>query len=164
MDRTNCPNCYGATGTECVRCDRIELKALRTRLAEVEGEAERRERAERRRADNALAAAAEIGNVLDVIERNLHATRYDSVHAATLDILDLIRVARENARQCYGRDLPQLVDVMNRLRAAEAARAASDSSLTTARGLLGEAVGCIQRSRLLYARITAFLEGNGHGS
>lgn len=67
---------------------------------------------ERYRADRALAAAAELGGVLDIIERNLQATKYGSVHEATTDVLDLIRVGRENARACYHGDLPQLTTAL----------------------------------------------------
>lgn len=74
------------------------------------------ERAERDRADRAIAAAAEIGSVLDVIERNLGATKYPTIYDAEQDIRDLIRVGRENARQCYRGDLPQLVTAMNEIR------------------------------------------------
>lgn len=78
--------------------------------------AKKQDLTERYRADRALAAAAELGGVLDIIERNLRATKYATIHEATTDLLDLIRVGREHSRICYHGDLPQLTTALAEIR------------------------------------------------
>lgn len=74
-------------------------------------------RFERNRADRALAAAAEIGNALDTIEQRINgAGRYGSVFEVETDIREQIRVGRENAKQCYRGDIPQLVTAFAEIR------------------------------------------------
>lgn len=76
---------------------------------------------ERDRADRAMAAAAALGDVLDIIERNLRGTHYGTVHEATTDILDLIRVGRSNATECYRGPIPQFSELLQELRKLRAA-------------------------------------------
>lgn len=86
--------------------------------------AKKQDLTERYRADRALAAAAELGVVLDIIERNLRATKYATIHEATTDLLDLIRVGREHSRICYHGDMPQLTTALAEIHRMRSERAA----------------------------------------
>lgn len=85
--------------------------------------AKKQDLTERYRADRALAAAAELGGVLDIIERNLRATKYATIHEATTDLLDLIRVGREHSRICYHGDMPQLTTALAEIHRMRSERA-----------------------------------------